>query len=67
MATKTKAKTKVRRKTFDCVEMKDRIQANIWAEYQARKAEFPSFYDFIRAQNDESDWVRRMRAKFGWK
>jgi hypothetical protein len=60
MATKTKAKT------FDCVEMKDRIQAEIVAEYERRKAEFPSFYDFIRAENDKSDWVRRMRAKFGW-
>ena len=54
-------------KTFDCVEMKDRIQAKLWAEYQQRKAEFPSYLDFIRARNDESEWVQQARAKFGWK
>ena len=53
-------------KTFDCVEMKDRIQARLWAEYQRRKAEFPSYLDFIRAKNDESDWVKEVRARFRW-
>ena len=42
MATKTK--------TFDCVEMKNRIQAQRLAEYEARKAEFDSYIDFVNAR-----------------
>ncbi len=55
-----------RAKTFDCVEMKDRIQAKLWAEYQRRRREFPSYMAFIRAMNDESEWVQEMRSRFGW-
>jgi hypothetical protein len=51
-------------KTFDCVEMKNRIQANILANYEAHKDEFPSFRAFIRARNSQSAWVRRMERKF---
>ena len=54
-------------KTFDCVEMKNRIQAKMLAEYEARKHEFGSFTDFIRAKAEESEWVRAVRAKFGGK
>lgn len=46
MGTKTKA--------FDCVEMKNRIQADRLAEYQARKDEFASYIDFINARAKES-------------
>lgn len=53
-------------KTFDCVAMKDEIQAKLWAEYQRRKREFPSYLAFIRAKNDQSEWVRQLREKFGW-
>ena len=53
-----------RTKTFDCVEMKNRIQAQIMAEYEARKDEFASFVDFINKTAGESEWVRRMRKKF---
>ena len=60
MATTTKVKA------FDCVQMKDRIQAKLWAEYERRRDEFPSYLAFIRAKNDESEWVREVRAKFGW-
>ena len=52
-----------RKKTFDCVEMKNRIQAERMAEYEARRDEFPTFASFIKARADESDWVRDMRAK----
>ena len=51
-------------KTFDCVEMKDRIQARIVAEFDAHRDEFPSFLAFIRARNKRSAWVRRMERKF---
>ena len=59
MATKTK--------TFDCVEMKNRIQAERMAEYESRKDEFPSFLDFVRAKAGESAWVQQVRKKFGWR
>jgi hypothetical protein len=58
MLTKTK-------KTSNCVEAKNRIQAELLAEYEARKDEFPSYVAFIRAGAEESDWIRRMRRKFG--
>ena len=58
MATKTK--------TFDCVEMKNRIQAKIMAEYEARKDEFPSFVEFIHARNRESERVKQLCKKLGW-
>lgn len=41
-------------KTFDCVEMKNRIQAERLAEYEARKGEFASYLDFINARVKES-------------
>ena len=45
--------------TFDCVAMKDRIQGEIMAEYEARKGGFPSFAAFLRATS--SDWEREAR------
>lgn len=53
-------------KASDCVDMKDRIQAKLWAEYQRRRGEFRTYMDFIRAKNDESEWVKTVRARFGW-
>ena len=41
---------KAKRKEFDCVEMKNRIQAERWAEYQARKDEFSSYIGFVNAR-----------------
>ena len=54
-------------KTFDCVDMKNRIQARRMAEYESRKDEFPSFLDFVRAKANESEWVRQVRKRFGWR
>ena len=48
-------------KVFDCVEMKNRIQADIVAEYERRKDEFASFTEFLKAT--ESDWERQLRQK----
>jgi len=42
-------------KTFDCVEMKNRIQAERLAEYEARKGEFASYLDFINARVKKSE------------
>lgn len=54
-----------RTKTFDCVEMKNRIQAEIYAEYESRKDEFPSFAAFVKARTDKSEWVCQVREKLG--
>ena len=56
MATKTK--------TFDCVEFKRQAQRKLRAEYEARKSEFGSWYDFIDAKAKESEWVQRMEKRF---
>ena len=53
-------------KTFDCVEMKNRIQAERMAEYKSRKNEFPSFLGFVRSRTHDSDWLKQVRGKFGW-
>ena len=41
-------------KTFDCVEMKNRLQADLLAEYETRKGEFESFTAFLNSKADES-------------
>ena len=51
-------------KTFDCVAMKDRIQAELIAEYESRRGEFPSYMAFIQATAAESDWVRQLRERW---
>jgi hypothetical protein len=55
MSTKTK--------TFDCVEMKNRIQAERLAEYEARKSEFASYVDFINARIENSELARSLAQK----
>ena len=52
-----------KRKTFDCVEMKNRIQRELREEYEARKSEFGSYADFINATADESEEIRAFRKK----
>ena len=42
-----------RKKTFDCVEMKDRIQQKLREEYESRKSEFDSYADFINATDNK--------------
>jgi len=50
-------------KTFDCVEMKNRIQAELLAEYEARKDEFKSYLDFINATAKNSELAEIVRQK----
>ncbi len=50
-------------KTFDCVEMKNEIQAQRWREYQAHKDEYPSYAAFIEARAQKSEWVSKVRAQ----
>ena len=61
MATKVVRPRKTR--GFDCLKMKDEIQAKILAEWEDRKAEFPSFVDFINARVEESPFGREMLRK----
>jgi hypothetical protein len=55
MGTKTKA--------FDCVAMKRRAQEQLLAEYDARRAEFPSYVEFLNAKAERSELARLVRAK----
>lgn len=50
-------------KSFDCVEMKNRIQKQLMEEYEARKGEFASYADFIVATADESEEIRAWRER----
>ncbi len=50
-------------KKFDCVEMKNRVQAELMREYEARKSEFPSYESFIVATADQDPWIVSVREK----
>ncbi len=52
-----------RTKTFDCVEWKHRVQDELHAEYEARKDEFASEIEFLKAKADESEIAKIVRAK----
>ena len=54
-----------RTKSFDCVAMKNRIQAKLMEEYKARKSEFSSYADFIAASSSEHEWCRKQLARIG--
>lgn len=45
-------------KTLDCVEMKNKAQREIMAEWEARKHEFDSYEGFLEATIRESEWGR---------
>ncbi|MFH0727595.1 MAG: hypothetical protein V2B19_14795 [Pseudomonadota bacterium] len=50
-------------KTFDCVEMKQRVQAELMAEYEARKDQFSSFADFIHKTAASDFKIRAFQEK----
>lgn len=54
---------KAKTKTFDCVEMKNRIQRELMQEYEARKGEFSSYAQFIRATADADPKVMAFRQR----
>jgi hypothetical protein len=54
------------KKAFDCVEFKAGAQRRLMAEFQARRAEFATYADFINAKADEDPRVRKMREHFGF-
>ena len=50
-------------KPFDCVEMKERIQAEIRADYEARKDQFASYADYLEASIKEDPWASAVLEK----
>jgi len=48
-------------KNFDCVEMKRQNQENLLREYEERRNEFDSYWAFIHAKAEESEWVKKQR------
>ena len=50
-------------KTFDCVELKNRIQAKRLAEYEACKDKYASYVDFINARVKDSSLARIVEQK----
>lgn len=52
-------------KTFDCVEMKNRAQAALLAEYDAREDREQSLIQFVHETNARSPWIRMMRERLG--
>lgn len=50
-------------KTFDCVEMKRRIQADLMAEYESRKDQYSSFADFIHKTAASDFKIRAFQDK----
>ena len=52
-----------RTKPFDCVAMKHKAQQKLRAEYESRKSEFSSYFEFLDAKAAESKWQREFWAK----
>ena len=54
-------------KTFDCVAMKNRIQAKLMEEYKTRKGEFNSYADFIVTSVREHNWCQKQLERIARK
>ena len=52
-----------RRKTFDCVEMKRRVQERIMAEYEAARDRYSSYTEFLQDTARSSEWMQSMLAR----
>lgn len=51
-------------KSFDCVEMKNEIQARRYEEYMANKDKYESYAHFIEERAKKSPWVQEMMRRF---
>ena len=56
--------TNKKKKEFDCVEMKNKIQQELLEEYEMRKDEFDSYFDFLDYKSATSKWQKKMFVKF---
>lgn len=48
-------------KIFDYVEMKQRAQRELMAEYEARRGEFSSYAEFLRVTARDDQEIRQWR------
>lgn len=53
----------MRKKKFDCVQMKNNIQRKLMREYESKKAQFDSYADFLNATADKLEEIRIFRDK----
>jgi hypothetical protein len=51
-------------RTFDCVRMKEQVQAAMLAKYERHKGQYASFEAFARAEGRKSARVQRMNRRF---
>lgn len=54
---------KTRTNDFDCVEMKNEIQRQLMAEYEANKDKYTSYADFINKTAEETELMKKLKAK----
>ena len=54
---------KAKKKTFDCIEHKRRVQRKLLQEYESRRGEFASYADFIYRTAEESAEIRAWRER----
>lgn len=54
-------------KKFDCVEMKNGVQAKLLREYNEKKDDFESYAEFIRSTADEDPSIAEFRKKMAQK
>jgi len=60
-------KTKMKTKSFDCVEMKRQAQEALLAEFDRRRDEYATLPAFIRAKIEESKWADAVWRRFAKK
>ena len=51
-------------KSFDCVEMKNEIQARRYEEYIANKDKYESYAEFIEERVKKSPWAQETIRRF---
>jgi len=53
----------MKKKAFDCVEMKRQAQAKLMAEYEVRKNEFSSYAEFIHKTAATDPKIRTFKER----
>jgi hypothetical protein len=53
----------MKKKVFDCVEMKRQAQVKLMQEYESRKEEFESYVDFLNSTASSDPLVMAFRNK----
>lgn len=51
------------KKTFECVEMKNRLQKQLRMEYEQNKQKYSSYADFINATAQDIEEIKEFRKK----